>query len=412
MGIIKYLENRVWSLNAKIIKTDASPEEVNNELNDKLKGKLFSNGGIMFSYTQNPIGNYSFRPVEITLEMTDQAIKSYQHLIDEKGIALRLSSFRMIINTFGFLNIVPVFDFTGKISDENISDIEANGDASAEIIDGIFDEIYELIDALDDIGIIRKSSYYHFGIPSGIEKYDLHTKDNSYNYLVHIFFFDEKEALQKTVKLYQAEENPMTFEDHRFFAVFPMYYWQMAKPVTDHELIKMTSIDSYMICELVAVNNALDVYNSFLDVLNQDHDVDSNHLRKIFNYNTWLIQSLRLFNPNFTLHQFRFMKMFRENSDINSKYDLLKDAEQSLTFAIEGIEVTRTQQSARIMQFILALFTALTLYSVITDVYGFITNERQPASVSMYSLQSIIFMLETIVIVAFVVFFRKISKKI
>jgi hypothetical protein len=104
--------------------------------------------------------------------------------------------------------------------------------------------------------------------------------------------------------------------------------------------------------------------------------------------------------------------MYRDNSDIGSKYELLKDAEHSLTFAIEGVEVTRTQQSARIMQFILALFTALTLYSVITDVYGFITAGDQQVSVNMYSLQTIIFMLETVIVVAFIFFFRKITRKI
>jgi hypothetical protein len=409
--VIKYLENRIWSLNAKIIKTDADPAEVNNQLTEKITSGLFADGGIRFSYAQNPIGNYSLRALEVSLELTEKAIKRYQQMIDEKEIDFRITSFRLIVNTFGFLNIIPVFEFAGMLQEDNLTAIEANGDASAEIIDGLFDDIKALIDTLDDIGIIQKSSYYHFGIPSGIEKYDIHTKDDSYNYLVHIFFFDEKKSLEKTVKLYQAENSSMTFDDHNLYAVFPLYYWDMKKTADDRELVRLVSIDSYMTCELVAVNNALHVYNTFLDVLNQNHNVDSNHLRKIFNYNTWLIQNLRLFNPNFTLHQFRFMKMYRENSDISSKYNLLKDAEHSLSFAIEGIEVTRTQQSERIMQFILALFTALTLYSVITDVYGFITNPDEHVSVSVYSLQSIIFMLATVVVLAFIFFFRRIIRK-
>jgi hypothetical protein len=409
--MIKYLENRIWSLNAKILKTDANPEEVNKQLNDSIPSGLFTNGGIQFSYTQNPIGNYSFRNVEISLELTGKSIVKYQKLLDEKEILFRISSFRMIINTFGFLNIIPVFEYTGKVTDDNLTDIESNGDASAEIIDGLFDEISALIDVLHIAGIIQKSSYYHFGIPTGISKYEVHTKDDSYNYLVHIFFFNEDEALDKTIKLYQAEEHSMTFEDHRFYAEFPMYFWGMSKPEADQELIRLISIDSYMICETVAVNNALHVYNSFLDVLNQNLEVDSNHLRKIFNYNTWLIQYLRLFNPNFTLHQFRFMKMYRQNSDITSKYELFKDAEKSLSFAIEGIEVSRSQQSERIMQFILALFTALTLYSVITDVFALITSNIERVPFSMTSLQTIIFMLETTVIVAFIVFFKRISKR-
>jgi hypothetical protein len=410
--MIKYLENRVWSLNAKIIKTDAYPEEVNRQLQNKLTEGIFADGGILFDYAMNPIGNYSLRQTEVTLSLTEKSISKYQLILDEKAIELTLSSFRMIINIFGFLNIIPIFTYTGDPKGKNLSDIEANGDASAEIIDGLFSDIAVLMDALDDIGIIRKSPDYHFGIPSVIEKHDVHTKDDSYNYLAHIFFIDENEALAKTVKLYQAKDSLMTFDDHNLYAVFPLYFWDMSREADDLELVKLVSIDSYMTSELVAVNNALHVYNSFLDVLNQGHDLDSNHLRKIFNYNTWLVQNLRLFNPNFTLHQFRFIKMYRDNSDIGSKYELLKDAEHSLTFAIEGVEVTRTQQSARIMQFILALFTALTLYSVITDVYGFITNTEQQFYISIYSLRTIIFLLATVVVVSFVLFFRKITRKI
>jgi hypothetical protein len=409
--MIKYLENRVWSLNAKIIKKDADPGEVNRQLKNKISEGIFADGGIRFDYSMNPIGNYSLRQTEVSLYLTEKSIAKYQQSLDEKGIEFRITSFRLIINIFGFLNIIPVFNYTGDLKDKNLVDIEANGDASAEVLDDLFPDIAALIDALDDIGIIRKSPDYHFGIPSVIEKHDVHTKDDSYNYLAHIFFFDEKEALDKTVKLYQAKDSLMTYEDHNLFAVFPLYFWEMSKTADDPELVKLVSIDSYMTSELVAVNNALHVYNSFLDVLNQGHDLDSNHLRKIFNYNTWLVQNLRLFNPNFTLHQFRFIKMYRDNSDITSKYELLKDAEHSLTFAIEGVEVTRTQQSERIMQFILALFTALTLYSVITDVYGFITNSEQQVYISMYSLRTIIFLLATIVVVAFVMFFRKITRK-
>lgn len=409
--MIRYLENRIWALNARIVKTDADVEDVNRQLEAQLADGLFAGGGIRFMYSGNPIGNYSFRPVEITLEFTEKSIQRFQHLIDEREISFRLSSFRLIINTFGFLNIIPILDYTGKLTDDNLTDIESSGDATAEIIDSLFDDIYNLINVLDAIGVIKKSAFYHFGVPSGIEKYGIHTKDDSYNYLVHIFFCGEKTALAKTVKLYQAEEHVMTFENHSFFAVFPMYFWEMEKKGDDGELVWLTAIDSYMICETVAVNNSLHVYNSFLDVLNQNLEVDSNHLRKIFNYNTWQIQNLRLFNPNFTLHQFRFMKMYRQNSDIVSKYELFKDAEKSLSFAIEGMEVSRTQQSERVMQFILALFTALTLYSVITDVYALITSTEQSVPFSWHSIQTVIFVLETIVIASFILLFRRISKR-
>jgi len=410
--MIKYLENRIWSLNAKIINTEISAEEINIQLKNKITSGLFADGGLEFSYTKNPIGNYSFRPTEVKLELTQSAIQKYQQQLEEKEISFKLTSFQLIINAFGFLNILPIFEYTGKLTESNLQNIEENGDASAEIIDNLFEDISVVIDLLDEVGIIKKSNFYHFGIPSGLSKFDNHTKDDSYNYLVHIFFINEKQSLQNTIQLYQAENNATTYEEHQFYAEFPIYYWDMTQQVSDNELVKLVAINSYMICETVAVNTALHVYNSFLDILNQNHEVDSNHLRKIFNYNTWMIQNLRLFNPNFTLHQFRFMKLYRQNSDITSKYELLKDAENSLTFAIEGIEVNRSQQSERIMQFILALFTALTLYSVITDVFALITSDIKQVPFSMHSVQSVIFFIETLVILSFILFFRRMSKKL
>jgi hypothetical protein len=409
--MIKYLENRIWSLNAKIINTQADLNEVNSQLMTRIPTGIFSDGGIIFSYSENPIGNYSFRPVEVCLSLSENAVNQYNQLLSENGIAFQLSSFRMIINTFGFLNIAPIYTYSGPPNDADPSAIESSGDAAAELIDALFDNISQVIDILDTIGIIRKSDFYHFGVPSGIEKTGLHTKDDSYNYFVHIFFREEDKLLQNTIKMYEAEDASMTYEEHVFYSVFPIYFWELRSDISDDEIIRMTAIDSYMICETVAVNNALHVYNSFLDVLNQNNEVDSNHLRKIFNYNTWLIQYLRLFNPNFTLHQFRFMKMYRQTSDIESKYALLKDAEQSLSFAIEGIEVKRSQHSERVMQFILALFTALTLYSVITDVVGLLTSDVESVPFLSKSVNISIFTIETVVILSFILFFRKISRK-
>ena len=410
--MIKCLENRIWSLNARILTTDADPKSINRQLNDTIKEGIFSNGGLRFLYSENPIGNYSFRPVEITLMMTPVSMGRLQELLNQKEIPFRLSSFRFIINTFGFLNILPVYEFIGKGNPGDPSELESYGDASAEIIDSLFDDISAVIDQLDSAGLIRKSTFYHFGVPSGISKYGIHTKDDSYNYLAHQFYFNETESLTHAVKHYQVESQPNTYEEHVYYAIFPIYFWNMKQSADDEALIKLTAIDSYMICQTVAINNSLHVYNSFLDTLNQDLEIDSNHLRNIFNYNTWQIQNLRLFNPNFTLHQFRFMKNYRLNSDIEPKYELYKDAEKSLSFAIEGMEVTRTQQSERVMQFILALFTALTLYSVITDVYALITSEVQSVPFSLHSMQSIIFILETLVIISFILFFRRISRKL
>lgn len=410
--MIKCLENRVWALNARILATEENAGSVSSKLNEKLKEGFFRDGGLLFHYSENPIGNYSFRPVEITLLMTQVSMDRFQELLNQKEIPFKLSSFRMIINTFGFLNIVPIYEFTGKYNPEDPSEIESFGDASAEITDSLFDDISAVIDHLDSLGIISKSAFYHFGVPSGISEYGIHTKDDSYNYLVHQFYINETENLNQAVKHYQVENQSNTYEEHLYYAIFPIYFWNLKQSADDEALVKLTAIDSYMICQTVAINNSLHVYNSFLDTLNQDLEIDSNHLRNIFNYNTWQIQNLRLFNPNFTLHQFRFMKNYRQNSDIEPKYELYKDAEKSLSFAIEGMEVTRTQQSERVMQFILALFTALTLYSVITDVYALITSDVESVPFSLHSMQSIIFILETLVIISFILFFRKISRKL
>ena len=99
--MIKYLENRIWALNARIEKTDADAEEVNRQLETLVTKGIFAGGGIRFSYSENPIGNYSFRPVEVTLELTDKAVHLFQQWIDENDFVTLSNKIRKKINMIG-----------------------------------------------------------------------------------------------------------------------------------------------------------------------------------------------------------------------------------------------------------------------------------------------------------------------
>ena len=220
--MIKCVENRIWELNAKIINTDADCSEINQQLSEAITEGIFSNGNILFSYSSNQIGNYSSRAAEITLELNSTGLSLYQKMLNEKSISLSVSSFRMVINTFGFLNIIPVFEYTGNTSPAAVTAIEPSCDSASEIIDSIFSDISLLIDTLDKLKIIQKSDFYHFGVPSDIEKYQLHTKDDSYNYTLHFFFVNESESLKSIVSSYQVENNVMNYGDLQLYYTFPL----------------------------------------------------------------------------------------------------------------------------------------------------------------------------------------------
>lgn len=407
--MVRYVENRIWMLNATLVDTAKDPAEVQKTLDGSGAG-LFLGGGSSFSWSENPVGNYSDRPRAATLALRPDSKARFQEALSGKDVGYRLREFRLRVDAFGFLDLRIQYEFPGEIAPGRVQELETLGDASSEVVDSFFEDISAAVAALEKAGVLTTSAFYPFGTPPQLSELELHSPFYSYNYTVHVLFDGEPDALRAMADRYGPDAPTMNFEGHSLRFVFPFHIWETARILSDDEVDRLVSIGSYATAETTTCNTALQVYNAFLRAINLSRGSEADEIRRIVNHNTWLLQSLRLFNPNFTLFEFQYLKMYREHSDLSSKYALLKDAESSLTFAIEGVEAAASHRSERMMQFILSIFTALTLYSVITDIYSLVTSEVKEIPFTTHSLQAGIFVAETMVVVAMAWFFKRMNR--
>ena len=407
--MVRYIENRIWMLNATLLDT-ARPEEEVQRILDSAGPGLFLGGGARFSWSENPVGNYSNRPRSATLTLEAGSRSTFQEALSKKGVSYRLSEFRMRVDPLGFLDLRIQYEFTGKLDPDRIQELDANGDAASEVVDDFFDDISGAVDALGMAGVLRTSEFYPFGTPPMLSKLELHSAFYSYNYTAHLLFDGEPAAHRAMIDRYGPGAPSMNFEGHSLRFVFPFHIWETSRILSDEDVDRLVSIGAYATAETATCNTALQVYNAFLRAINLSRGIEADGIRRIVNHNTWLLQSLRLFNPNFTLFEFQYLKMYREHSDLSPKYALLKDAEASLTFAIEGVEAATSHRSERVMQFILSIFTALTLYSVTTDIYSLVTSDVKEIPFTTHSLQAGIFLAETTVVVAMAWLFKRMNR--
>ena len=94
------------------------------------------------------------------------------------------------------------------------------------------------------------------------------------------------------------------------------------------------------------------------------------------------------------------IQMVEKCSNISTKYNYFKDTTDNLKFIIEGVQFEKSQTSNRIIQIILATFTGLSLYSVITDVINLLVMNQINLE-SNIPTKSIILSLATVIIFLF-----------
>lgn len=98
----------------------------------------------------------------------------------------------------------------------------------------------------------------------------------------------------------------------------------------------------------------------------------SQKYRNIYNHLNILLLNNKNIERHFPNEERTYINFYNNLAGLKERYSFYKDTEQTLRFAIQGVEVENDQKNNRIIQIILALFTGLTLISVIADFFTFL----------------------------------------
>lgn len=405
----KYVMNLVWCLNSKTIYDYNKNLDFLNSITIP-KRNFFRSGDLKFEWTKTTIEHYTEKKKNIKIILQPDAIESVQKKISKKTDYLNLSFMELQLLDLGFLNIILICDFKKGFKQKKYDE---EGMKLSEAISELQPDFDGIIEILSRCQIIKKSDFYHFGSPQIIREKKLHSPDKSYLFNQHVFFIKENRKATSFIQNLKKEGDHFYYKSILLTNVWGHCFWKVDHSLTTQEIIDLMAIDSFCLAESVTYDNSISCYNAFLEVSGEKDKINSQDLRRIFIYNNLLVQKIKLWKRNLTLEQIKFVKHYYGQTDLDRKFDIFKNAEESLRFAIEGIEAGYTQKSNRIIQFILSIFTALTIYSVVNDVFS-IVNEKTGSinNLNIFSSNSYLLFSITVIIIVILIIFKNLTKKL
>lgn len=364
----KYIENRAWfsccRLNLEKLPTLKDLSFL-NEVGNKLTILNFQN--LTFSNEVKYIFDYEELEY-IEIELNNKGIREF----NERFITNSNKLFSLKIKIFdnGLVNTLCYFDLF-NCNDLNSLNIEEYKLFS--VINNISKDMEILFNSFIVNKYLIKTKYFYWGIPE-FAKYNEITIASSYLYQCN-YFIPDKELYNKLTLNIDLEERKFQYKDLNC-CLLPSEAHLLWTGKFEKDRYDYLSIPFILTAESSVYSTALVIASFILRIINSKHSSLDNQFRHIFNYINEVLLSIRYtsFTKDFCDRNFSsFMLKFW---DLKNGYELFKDTEQRLKYAIDSIEVKKNQNNNRFIQNILAVFTGLTMFSVLNDIFSFLSNDK------------------------------------
>jgi len=364
---LKYIENRTWLSGCDIIKSNISKlKDLSFLTNTKLtifcteNLTLVNNCNSMFIYEY-----FQFIDIELNLkgirEFNERFINSdYYEII----------SFKIKILETGLINTIAVFNYKNN---QEIEFVSAEAINLVNIIYIIETELPLLIDCFIQHKILSKNDFYYFAVPKFIENEEI-TVYNSYSAIFNVFVCDAS-YFQGIVDNYNLKDKIYDYKDLKF-VILPGNDVQVWYGKFDPKRSDYLNIDFITSTEENIYFKLIKTVQFALKYINLKHSALNIQFRLIFNYLNEIILSIKYLNHIIDMYDKQLFSILIKEKKISEQYKLYSDTEERIKFAIEGIEAKNKENNDRLIQNILALFTGLSLFSVINDIFSFLGNSN------------------------------------
>ncbi|HOJ45223.1 MAG TPA: hypothetical protein PK340_04265 [Bacilli bacterium] len=392
--MIKCMQNRVWMINHFL--SDAHTLKTVN----LIEHPLFE-----FNYEARKLR--SDEEQSIAVKFKPEAIKQLQTTLDEKIEGVAFDELRLHVNDLGYLAILIVFEYR-KPFDFRMIETDVNVAVKTTINDHL--ELFEtLVDFLADHGFIIKSKSYHFGVPTQLIETGEHTRKRSYLFNNHYFFIDEDNN-------YQTLKNSK-HKDHDIYLDLPVelftvndsqWFWKIKKDDYTPQCVDKLLYPNFLaLIESQVYSNAVFCYSAYLNLIAKDVRIDNNIVRDVINTNNLRLLKVKMLRPMLRHYQITHIEHHHQ-FHVEGKKLTYQTALENLNYAIEGLDTKRNQQANALIQQILAFFTFITIYSVVTDIYMLLTSEDNQ-TISIISI-IILSMVTVFLLTLLIIISRKIER--
>lgn len=371
-----YIENRSWLSGCQFNENTIELIKDSNYLNSITEKLPFLNKENVI-FRNDPILIYSHLnafEIEIKKEslkaLYDSVIYYYKKDDDDPEALEKIQSlhidfldYKILIFDNGFINI------TSKFLYDDLNDLEKIDYVGSGVIlinESICEMIVPLIDVLIENKIISKNEFYYFGVPNSVTN-EIHKCSS---YLVTQHFLTDDDSIFKNLTKDISQERHFIY-DKKYVAVAKGNYlliWNYKN--SDFGDLDFLSVDFISNCETVLYSVSTNSSRKLLRLHNMKNVSNAKETRLIINFLNETLLSLYYLYYYMNLDDRNYIKIMSELIDRDSLYKLFKDTENTLKYSAESIEVEKNQKSALSMQIILGIFTGITLFSVLNDVFS------------------------------------------
>jgi len=330
----------------------------------------------------------------IQVEFSKTALNQFQSTLSARNKKVQFDDIRIYLNDLGYMNLTIVFMYKKEFL---FDDVEKDINVSVkETINDQLSIFENLLDWLADLNAIVKSSTYHFGVPNILLEQKMHRRVRSYLFNNHYFFIDEDELYQKFKEQGTAHHIYIDQPVKVFTINDSQWFWSLSKADDTKAMMDYLLYPNFLaLTESQVYSNSMFCYTAYLNLLTRGMDLNIADVRTIINQNHLKLLKVKMLRPMLSHYQITHIEHHHQFM-IDKKFTTYQSALNYLDYALKGKDVEANQKANRLIQSILAFFSLLTIYSVVTDVYMLVTHEDD---ITLNHVTSIIIGVVTLILI-------------
>ncbi|HBZ67551.1 MAG TPA: hypothetical protein DEO70_12005 [Bacteroidales bacterium] len=363
---IKYIENRAWftccQLNKNRIENLKDLSFLNNS-SKKLEVLKTEN----LNYSDKIKYLYSYNSFEyIDIELNNNGLKEFNKLFmsDSKN---KLFLLKIRIFDYGLLNTLSYFDIFNCKDFDSLDEEEIK---LHSVVNKLNRELQLFFDLMIENEYLTKTKYLYWSVPDFVKEKEL-TIDASYIYQCNYFIPDTK-FLNSLIS--GKDLNPQQFQ-YKDLTCLVLHgeahiFWI---GVFDKERFDYLNVNFIFLAESNVYASAFIIAKIILQYINSKKSGLDYQFRHIFNYMNEVVLAIKNTDYQKDVYDIQFALKF---ADLKDCHELYKDTENRIKYAIESIEIKKSQANNKFIQNIFAIFAGLTSFSVLNDVFSFLSSEK------------------------------------
>lgn len=255
--------------------------------------------------------------------------------------------------------------------------------------------IAELLAPLADY--TDKTDGYLWGQPETLPQSGLTDASESYIYTYNLFTDSESECAS-LLDTFGITGNALSIGGNKVWQVFANYIWHTgckADSTVAHEL-NFSYIPAAW--EVLIYDSGTICCKNFLRSINDDVDVKPAVIRDMISRDNLMLLEVELSEREQDYEKHQLTQRSKKEYGAEQRKSSFVNSQEMLKYAINGMESRKQQYISRLTGIILAFLTALSVYSVFSDIYALITSNEK--TIHFNSISTMMLSAATVIMVA------------